>query len=151
MIVVPIAGASELMLLLTDALTAVYHLYVEPVTLGPDTVLSSFTEASWAGYAPLKVAKWYPPAVDALPAVDSADPLVWTLAAAITPVTVYGYWVTHGLSGALCWAESAPAGGYVMADAGDCITLIPVITLAALPSATFTAGGRRRRNHTHRR
>lgn len=146
MIVFPNAAANDCALHFTHNLQACYHLYVTSLTIGPDTVIRDFTEASWVGYAPLVVPRWYvlgPP----LPyGQATADPLVWTLPATAGAVQVYGYYVTEMQPGPLLWAEASPGTGPILVESGDCITIYPTITWpASEPDARSAADAARRR------
>lgn len=132
MIVFPNFAANNCAEHFTDRLFACYHLYVAEMVIGPDTVIADFTEASWPGYAPLVVPKWYvlgPP----LPyGMATADPLVWTLPDLAAGVSVYGYWVTALQPGPLLWAEAAPGDGPILVESGQCVTIYPTITWPAM-------------------
>lgn len=145
MIVQPITAAHECLYQLLHAVSVVYHLYVAPASLGQQTVLADFREPTWSGYAPQQIPRWYADEPWALPAVWYADPLVWSITVDMPPVTVQGYYATDTPLGRLLWCEAAPAPGYVVGTAGQCITVYPTISLAAAPLPFGRRRTRRRR------
>lgn len=135
----PVVAANNTMSWFTRGISAAYHIYVNDVVIGPETLLADFKEPGWPGYAPQVVKKWWPTLPLAVPAVWFGDPLVWILSQSIQTITVQGYYVTADPAGELLWCEAAPGGGYDMADVGNCVTIYPQITLTGdVPPATFT-------------
>lgn len=144
MLLFPNVAANNCMEQFVQNLQACYHLYVAPLQIGPDTIVKNFTQASWQGYAPLTVPRWYvlgPP----LPyGQATADPLVWTVPATADQVQVYGYYVTSLQPGPLLWCEAAPGAGPILVEAGECVTIYPTITWPATVFDAADGGGDRR-------
>lgn len=135
MIVLPTVGAAFLLDLLIASGKYWLHLYVNPVELGPGTILINFQEASFAGYAPYLITGWTPSQSSADCTFTAADPIVWVVQAAGPAQEVYGYFVTDGETGALCWAENRDAGPIVMMNVGDELEVMPRLTLRTDPTA----------------
>jgi hypothetical protein len=84
--------------------TQTAHIFVNNITPGFGTLISSFVEASWPGYSPVAVsgwapATWAPP--DAM--VQALGPVSFTVTG-VSSVILYGYFITDG-SGAYVWGE----------------------------------------------
>lgn len=129
MIVIPSVGGVALLNLLTDAYTAWYHLYTNPLTPNAASVLTDFVEASFGGYAPLRSVGW----TDALVVGDVptayADALVFACTVSGSPQSIYGYYVTQGKTGGLLWAQSRDAGPVVITNVGDSLDVLPTLSL----------------------
>lgn len=125
MIVTPKVGEITALNSLISAIDTRFHLYVNDTPLTLDTVLADFVEASFAGYAPIRVTTW----IDAAWIVDRvatlADLAVWECSADGPPQTVYGYYVVNGTGTSLLWAERRVGGPVVMQFAGDTYSAEP--------------------------
>ena len=125
-VIPPIAATADLDFFL-ESVQVVYHLYTNDYTPDADTTLESFVEANWPGYTLLLARGWTPALWQTDYAIASADPLVWTLAAPISPTLVWGYYVTDWTSGSLLWCERVLTVPIPVVRIGDTVTLLPEI------------------------
>jgi hypothetical protein len=112
-----------------ECLAPWYHLYVNNLTPTYDTTLADFTEASFPGYETTEATGWTPAVWIEPFAVTYADGIKWVLSESIPPVKVYGYYVTSGEAGHLCWCELREDGPITLQTMGDSVTLTPNLTL----------------------
>lgn len=131
MLVIPDSGAIALLADLLGNVTPVYHLFIQPVEIGPATVLADFTEAAWPAYRPLAVASWSPGLTVGGRAASNADPALWLRGAGGVASQVYGYFVTDTTAGPLLWAELRPQGPVPMTAPADTVVVLPQLTLRA--------------------
>lgn len=129
MIRVPYAAAPHDLDALLDGLTPYYHLYIAEVTVDPGVTLADFAEADWPTYTPRRAVSWVPAIMSGGRAVATADPIMWQRGTGGSPRQVYGYFVTDGQTGPLCWWEPRDAGPLPMAASGDSVIVRPRLTL----------------------
>lgn len=82
-------------------------LFTNAVVVGSGSVLASFVEAAWAGYAPQDVPGWSGPTWSAPDAVFTAAGPITFNNTSPNPVVFYGYYLIDG-TGNYLWAESDP-------------------------------------------
>jgi len=136
-IITPDVAVVQLLDMLLTHPTAYYHLYVSDITLGTDTTLPSFVEASFQGYSPQRAYTWIDAYLQGDTAVSYADPIVWTCSADGPLQTVYGYFVTNYATGPLLWCERRDAGGVPIQFAGDKIQVSPMMSWPSVPCPTL--------------
>lgn len=103
-------------------------LFQNNFTPGPATVIGSFTEATFSGYALANLSN--PVTAAALDAQGRAftlwDLVTWTKNGA-TGNTIYGYWVEDGASN-LLWCERFDSGAFAMNTDGTVLQFYPRLT-----------------------
>jgi len=89
--------------------TCKVHLYTALANpIGPNSVLSDFTEANFIGYSS-KTAAFNPAYINAQGQAVSDSPLLqWQPTATTTPNVVLGFYVTDSASAILLWAGPLP-------------------------------------------
>lgn len=112
MLIVTLAGAERLLARTLSGFTPDAHdmalrLYSNDYTPDVNSVLASFTEATFSGYFRqwLDSALWGSPVTVSGKAESTygVDPLAWTVTDA--GQTVYGYYVEESATGVVLWAE----------------------------------------------
>lgn len=124
---VPIVGRTKMMDLLKGAFgtTLRFKLYQNNYTPDANSIISSFTEATFDGYTFLNETVWNASALDGSNrGVSQGGTLTWTKSAGATGNNIYGYFVTDA-SGNLLWAERGPAAPYPMTTVGQTFQLGP--------------------------
>lgn len=139
MIVLPVGAAQYCLDRLIDSVSPFYHLFVNDIQLGPNTTAADFIEASFAGYVPLGTGLWANAYLRQGIVTTLADALTWTCTRLGPLETLYGYWVTDGIDGAMLWCELASPPLIVVHQAGDQVQLTPLISLSAQPSVPVEA------------
>jgi hypothetical protein len=129
-------GALTWLNVLTDSATFIIHLYVNDIDLSDTTVQGDFVEASFGGYAPQPVARWFNPAWNVDRGVIFGDTLAWTFSGIGPGQTVFGAYATLGDPGPLAWAEACPFGPIVVATAGQILAFTPRLTVRTDPNQT---------------
>jgi len=119
--------------MLTDMLSILntykLHLYKNNLTPGDATVIGDFTEADFAGYAPVTLNAWGAVAQNANAEAETDHPMVtFTCTGPATSNDIYGYYVTN-TSGALRWAEKNPNGLQTINAGGQTYPVIPRFVL----------------------
>jgi len=123
--------AATLSAIMLGANTSRVHLFTNPYTPDLTTTPASFTEAAFAGYAPIAL----PLAIDH--GIDGSgdddwyfNSIAWTASGGGLPETIYGYWidyvnpVTSALSILWCQRFDTP---FAFIHAGDTLPLILTI------------------------
>lgn len=140
-LVVPQEGQTEFMTDVKTALAAVItatklkvHLYTNNYTPIGSTTITDFTEATFTGYAAQNV-----PALGVVFTNDSGQAefdctatSTWTATDAVTPNTIYGYYVVDSTTGTIVrWAErfDTPVD---MTAAGKTLILLLRLLLASM-------------------
>lgn len=104
------------------------HAYKNNYTPINGSVLASFTEADFSGYAAITVVGWTAAALDASnKASVEAAIQTWTRAAGATSNTVYGIYF-RSPAGDLLYAERDPAGGFLLDTEGQFYSYLPRFT-----------------------
>jgi len=103
------------------------HLNANNVTLTDAMTVGSFTEASFPGYASVVLdgALWQ--ITPGAPAVAAYPVVFFTCTGAVSPQTIYGYYITRDGAGDLMWAEALPTPQIITA-AGNGLTVAPRLT-----------------------
>ena len=99
------------------------HLYQNNYTPTDSSVIGSFTEATFDGYASQTIATWSTPSVTAHVASSAAAPNVFTKSAGSTPNSIYGYYVTDSANTVMYWAERDPDAPIPMTSTGNTYTV----------------------------
>lgn len=141
MIIVPDVGLLELVPDLVRSITAVVHLYVEPVLWSASTTLADLSELTGGGYSPQRERTWSPAEIRGKMAVTTGDPLRWQRAGSGGPFLVYGYYVTDGESGPLLWGEERQAGAIPWERDGDTVIVVPRFALGRCGTPTLLSTG----------
>jgi len=92
---------------------------------------ANYTVANFDGYSEIDMGGWTAAILAANHALSQATPLVWICTGAGTPNDVYGWFVVVRGTNDLVWAERFTAAPLPMNQAGDQITVNPVITDAS--------------------
>jgi hypothetical protein len=103
------------------------HLYQNNYTPVDSSVLGSFTEATFSGYASAVFAFAAPSEVANKAKAVAISPTVFTHNGGGTANTIYGYFVKDLATGDLVWAERF-GSSQIMTNNGDQISLPPQIT-----------------------
>jgi len=127
--IVPYSGARHLLDRLLAAPGLWFHLYVNLVALGPNTVLDDLTEASWPDYKPYHVHTWTPALTVGGLATSFADPQTWIRGAGGSASQTVGYYVTYGKLGDLLWVEARAQGPIPMVSPADTTVVYPQLKL----------------------
>lgn len=106
----------------------VLHLYTNDYTPDETSTLSSFTEVSGFGYAPITMSPsdWTLVAGD--PTVATAVEKMWSFTG--NPGGIYGYYVTGNTSGKVYWAERFTNAPIIIQNIGDRIYIPLAIGLS---------------------
>ena len=104
-------------------------LYQSNTTPGETDTTSTYTEATFTGYAEktLTGASWT--VTNADPSEASYAEQTFTSSAGSQNQAVYGYYVTNSAGTVLLWAERFTDGPYTIVNNGDAIKVTPKITL----------------------
>ena len=109
--------------------TLILHLYQNNYSPVDGSVIGSFTEATFSGYATQTCASWSAAATVSGRASTSATARTFTNSTGSVGNSIYGYYVTDG-SGNLMWAEADPSAPVGMNNPGDSYTVTPTFTFA---------------------
>jgi hypothetical protein len=115
--------------LIADLLdTAIVRVFKNDYTPVDGSVLGSFTEANFTGYAQINMSGWSAAALDGNgKAATTADQVTWTMGTPGTTNTVYGIYVVTA-AGALLYAERNPSGGILLNTLGQTFSYLPKFT-----------------------
>jgi len=91
------------------------HLFTNNVTPGTGTILGTFIEGTWAGYAEQPLAAWLPPTWVPPDASVTESAVVVFHNTSGAPVTLYGYFLTDG-DGEYRWGERDPLAPVTLQD-----------------------------------
>lgn len=103
-------------------------LYQNDYTPVAGSVLASFTEATFTGYASQPLGTWTAPAIVAAHGRTQAAALTWVKNGATTNL-IYGYYVVQGAQ--LLFAERDPLAPISMVNNGDAYTVQVIFTDAS--------------------
>lgn len=107
---------------------ATIHVFKNDYTPTEASVLGDFTEANFASYAYITSSGWSAPALNAGNKAETVATLAtWTMGTPGTTNTIYGVFVKSA-AGDLLFAERNPAGGILMATAGQTWSWLPKFT-----------------------
>jgi phage baseplate assembly protein gpV len=104
----------------------VLRIYANDVTPSNSDTDATYTEVSGGGYAAKTLAGASWSIAGSGPATAIYPAQTWTFSGGVG--NVYGYYVTRSGGGDLLWAERFGDGPYNVANAGDTVTVTPVIT-----------------------
>lgn len=110
---------------------ALFKTNVTPTT---SSVLATFTEADFPGYARQSIVTWPVPAVGAHIASMAAAANTFTRSTTGANQTIYGYMVLDNAGTTLLWAELDPNAPINLTNAGDSYTV--TATLAEKDTST---------------
>ena len=100
------------------------RLFINDYLPDADSLFSSFTEATFPGYAAIQVNSWGVPYINAQGKAQMDEiQRVWTVASNFAGETVYGAWYTSA-SGQLFWAERSPLGPVLLNTAGQTYSVL---------------------------
>lgn len=110
--------------------TLTLRLFQNNYTPVDGSVIGSFTEATFDGYAAIALTT-FAAAYQNVSAKAETDAAlaVFLMTGSTTPNTIYGYYVTIG-SSQVIFAERNPLGGQLMSAVGDIYPVYPRFTLA---------------------
>lgn len=100
------------------------HLYQNNVTPADATVIGSFTEATFSGYAYANILNWTIPATVGGRATTTADAITFTNSTGAVGNAIYGYYVTDSANN-LLWAEKDPNAPIGINVTGDNYVITP--------------------------
>lgn len=132
MIRVPLVSRPYLLDLLIGSLSPVAHLLACDIPLDWCATLEEMREPVGGGYAPQATTGWTPAELVTPVGRTTADPLVWMHAGPTRAETVYGYYMTDGVSGPLIWCELSSLGPLPWGSLGDVIAFLPRFDLGPL-------------------
>lgn len=136
-LVVPsIAEPVLLALLVNKALPEdlLVHLFCNDVTPTQTDTLARYMEATFPGYAPVRLpgTAWTLTVGRPTTAQATVAPFRLTEVPVTPGQSIYGYFVTQHVSGVLLWAERAPDAPIPLSVTGQTITVVPILTLRSL-------------------
>lgn len=104
--------------LISNLLTgADVHLFSNNVTVSPTSVLTDFTECTFAGYVEQSLGTWSTPAIQGDGSSGSSpDDVSFTPTSSLGSGTIYGGYVTDSTDTMLLWAWNFPTGGITVAQ-----------------------------------
>jgi len=103
------------------------HLYSNNFTPLVTSVVGDFTECTFSGYSSQNIVTWGAASVASHIGKIQAAPITFTRSTSGASQNVYGYYVTDAAGTVLEWAELDPSGPRVLTNAGDSVTITPVM------------------------
>jgi len=128
---VPLVSEIYLLNYILTAASLRMKLYSNNYTPVQGSVIASFTEANFSGYAAYVVAagNWTTPVNDgAGRAISFNLANTWANSTGAVGNSIYGYFVTDAGGTNLCWAERLAAAPVDMTTAGKTMSIQPVLT-----------------------
>jgi hypothetical protein len=111
--------------------TLTLRLFQNDYTPVDGSVIGNFTEATFDGYASQSLSDFAAAYLNASNKAEvDASLYIFLMTGAVTPNTIYGYYVTIGGT-QVVYAERNPAGGQAMTGAGQIYPVYPRFTLAS--------------------
>ena len=107
--------------------TLVLHLFKSNTTPAAGDTLSTYTEATFPGYASQNVTGWTGATVASSTATSTADQKTFTRSTSGTAENIYGYYITDA-GGNLLYAERDPAAPIGLTNSGDAYLITPKLT-----------------------
>jgi len=127
--VVPLQSRLALLDLLTPALAAWCHLYVNDIALDWWTQKADLREPDSPGYAPQPIFGWQTAILVGMFASSQADPVLFTRDDPPDALTVAGYFITNQQTGDLLTVERSDLAPISFGGAGNPILIVPRLQL----------------------
>lgn len=114
--IIPRIGRPPLLSILSDNLLCDVCLFVNDVVIADTLTLADLTEATFGGYARVRVGHWTPAVDDDGVAACWGDPALFTYNTVGPGQTVRGYYLLEAPGGALLGVWKADGAGFTFVD-----------------------------------
>lgn len=109
------------------------HLFQNNHTPAEDDTAADYTEATFSGYSEQTVDDFGAPSLVSGEAQVAASLNTWTHNGGAVGNDIYGYYITHSVSGDLMWAERDPNGPITIDTLNQTYNVLPRLNLRTQP------------------